>query len=134
MLSAQWFYRPEDVQSKRCKNVGENGARELYYSFHKNEVPAESILHKCSIHFIPEEYPLPPRKRNPGFIVQRVYDPNGKRLYKLNHNDYLPEMKQEIDLLIQKTMRNLGILHDDVMSEEDSSDVKSEDAKSDQED
>ncbi|KAJ0630682.1 putative BAH domain-containing protein [Helianthus annuus] len=113
MLNAQWFYRPEDATPIRSgKNMESIGARELYYSFHKDEVPAETIMHKCIVHFVTTQKHIPSRKEYPGFIVQKVYDPNTKRLLKLTNNGFLHDMEQEIDLLVQKTMLHLSILPD----------------------
>ncbi|KAI3812938.1 hypothetical protein L1987_17651 [Smallanthus sonchifolius] len=112
MLNAQWFYRPEDAAPRNGKKMEPIGARELFYSFHKDEVPAETIMHKCTVHFVTSQNHIQARKDYPGFIVQRVYDPNSNRLLKLANNGFLHEMQEEIDLLVQKTMRRLGILSD----------------------
>ncbi|KAF5753336.1 putative BAH domain-containing protein [Helianthus annuus] len=116
MLIIQWFYRPEDATPKRSGQSGKNmelvGARELYYSFHRDEVSAESVVHKCIVHFVTTQKHIPPRKEYPGFIVQEVYDPKSKRLLKLTSNGFKQDFKEEIHLLVQKTMRNLGILPD----------------------
>ncbi|KAI3713407.1 hypothetical protein L1987_71984 [Smallanthus sonchifolius] len=112
MLNVQWFYRPEDAAPRNGKKMEPIGARELFYSFHKDEVPAETIMHKCTVHFVTSQNHIPARKDYPGFIVQRVYDPNSNRLLKLANNGFLREMQEEIDLLVQKTMRRLGILSD----------------------
>lgn len=110
MLHAQWFYRPQDATPRNGKNMKSLGARELYYSFHKDEVPAETIMHKCMVHFVTAQNHIPARKEYPGFIVQKVYDPNSKRLLKFTNNDFLHDMQQEIDILVQKTMCHLKIL------------------------
>ncbi|KAM0053641.1 putative BAH domain-containing protein [Helianthus debilis subsp. tardiflorus] len=111
MLIAQWFYRPDDATPKRSrKNIELIGARELYYSFHKDEVSAESIVHKCIVHFVTTEKHVPPRKEYPGFIVLEVYDPKSKRLLKLTSNGFKQDFKEEINMLVQKTKRHLGIL------------------------
>ncbi|KAM0060005.1 putative BAH domain-containing protein [Helianthus debilis subsp. tardiflorus] len=116
MLIIQWFYRPEDATPKRSGKSGKNmelvGARELYYSFHGDEVSAESVVHKCIVHFVTTQKHIPPRKEYPGFIVQEVYDPKSKRLLKLTSNGFKQDFKEEIHLLVQKTMCNLGILPD----------------------
>ncbi|KAF5823972.1 putative BAH domain-containing protein [Helianthus annuus] len=111
MLIAQWFYRPDDATPKRSgKKMELIGARELYYSFHKDEVSAESIVHKCIVHFVTTEKHIPSRKEYPGFIVLEVYDPKSKRLLKLTSNGFKPDFKEEINMLVQKTKRHLGIL------------------------
>ena len=108
MVSAQWFYRPSEIFIG--KNMKSFDTRELFYSFHKDEVHAETIMHKCKIHFIIEKSHIPRRKEYPGFIVQKVYNPNTKRLIKLTNKDLLPDMKDEIKNLVQETMYHLGIV------------------------
>ncbi|PWA13609.1 bromo adjacent homology (BAH) domain protein [Artemisia annua] len=88
-----------------------NGDIMIYVQcFHKDEVHAETIMHKCIIHFITEKSQIPLRKKYPGFIVQKVYNPNTKRLIKLTNKDFLPDMKSEIEELVLKTTSHLGII------------------------
>ncbi|XP_071695866.1 protein REPRESSOR OF VERNALIZATION 1-like [Rutidosis leptorrhynchoides] len=110
-LNVQWFYRPEDIENK-VKNVETIGARELFYSFHKKDVPAEWIAHKCIVHFITTDIDIPNRKKHPGFIVRKMYDPNSRRLLNLNEEIYIQYLKDEINHLIEKSMRRLGITCD----------------------
>ncbi|XP_076897778.1 ASI1-immunoprecipitated protein 3-like [Bidens hawaiensis] len=124
MMSGQWFYRPEEAERKGGGNWQSQDTRELFYSFHKDEVPAESVMHKCVVHFIPANKQIPSRKVHPGFIVQKVYDTIWKRLFKLTDKDYEDDMQLEIDLLVQKTMSRLGDLpdiklDDDIVETED---------------
>ncbi|KAL8216695.1 hypothetical protein R6Q57_023532 [Mikania cordata] len=124
MVNGQWFYRPEEAERKGGGNWQSNDTRELFYSFHRDEVPAESVMHKCVVHFIPADKQIPSRKLHPGFIVQKVYDTIIKRLFKLTDKDYEDSMQHEIDLLVQKTMSRLGDLPDlkieeDVVETED---------------
>ncbi|KAM0024243.1 putative BAH domain, transcription elongation factor S-II, central domain-containing protein [Helianthus debilis subsp. tardiflorus] len=112
MVNGQWFYRPEEAERKGGGNWQSNDTRQLFYSFHKDEVPAESVMHKCVVHFIPAHKQIPSRKLHPGFIVQKVYDTIFKRLYKLTDKDYEDTMQHEIDLLVQKTMSRIGDLPD----------------------
>ncbi|XP_076914958.1 ASI1-immunoprecipitated protein 3-like [Bidens hawaiensis] len=124
MVNGQWFYRPEEAERKGSGNWHSNDTRELFYSFHKDEVPAESVMHKCVVHFIPANKQIPSRKLHPGFIVQKVYDTIFKRLYKLTDKDYEDSMQHEIDLLVQKTMSRIGDIPDiktdnDVIDHED---------------
>ncbi|XP_076898646.1 ASI1-immunoprecipitated protein 3-like [Bidens hawaiensis] len=124
MMSGQWFYRPEEAERKGGGNWQSQDTWELFYSFHKDEVPAESVMHKCVVHFIPANKQIPSRKVHPGFIVQKVYDTIWKRLFKLTDKDYEDDMQLEIDLLVQKTMSRLGDLpdiklDDDIVETED---------------
>ncbi|PWA38545.1 bromo adjacent homology (BAH) domain protein [Artemisia annua] len=108
MVYVQRFYRPSEIFIG--KNMESFDTRELFYSFHKDEVHAEMIMHKCIIHFITEKSQIPLRKKYPGFIVQKVYNPNTKRLVKLTNKHFLPDMKSEIEELVLKTTSHLGII------------------------
>ncbi|CAA3015552.1 BAH domain [Olea europaea subsp. europaea] len=112
MVTGQWFYRPEEAEKKGGGNWESRDTRELFYSFHRDEVPAESVMHKCVVHFIPLNKQIPKRKQHPGFIVQKVYDTEQKRLFKLTDKDYEDNKQHEIDLLVQKTISRIGELPD----------------------
>lgn len=112
MVTGQWFYRPEEAEKKGGGNWQSSDTRELFYSFHRDEVPAESVMHKCVVHFIPLNKQIPLRKQHPGFIVQKVYDTEQRRLFKLTDKDYEDNKQEEIDLLVQKTMSRVGDLPD----------------------
>ncbi|XP_048547560.1 uncharacterized protein LOC125543820 isoform X1 [Triticum urartu] len=105
-ISAQWFYRPEEAE----KEGGD--PRELFYSFHIDEVPAESVMHMCVVHFIPEHKQVPSKKEHPGFIVQQVYDHREEKMYKITDKDYEDDKQHQIDLLIMKTIDRIGRLPD----------------------
>lgn len=124
MVKGQWFYRPEEAEKKTGGNWQSRDTRELFYSFHRDEVPAESVMHKCVVHFIPQHKQVPDRKQHPGFIVQKVYDTDLRRLFKLTDKDYEDDHQHEIDLLVQKTIARLGEIPD----------LEPEDANRDQED
>ena len=111
-VEGQWFYRPEEAEKKGGGTWASSDSRELFYSFHIDEVPAESVMHKCAVHFIPPNKQLPQRHKHPGFIVRRVYDACEKKLFNLTDKDYEDPMQQEIDLLVQKTREALGDLPD----------------------
>lgn len=111
-VEGQWFYRPEEAEKKGGGTWASQESRELFYSFHIDEVPAESVMHKCQVHFIPPNKQLPQRHKHPGFIVRRVYDACEKKLFNLTDKDYEDPMQQEIDLLVQKTREALGDLPD----------------------
>ena len=112
MLTGQWFYRPEEAEKKGGGNWQSNDTRELFYSFHRDEVPAESVMHKCVVHFVPIHKQLPNRKVYPGFFVRKVYDAVEKKLWKLTDKDYEDKKQHEIDLLVEKTMQRLVNLPD----------------------
>ncbi|KAK4338419.1 hypothetical protein RND71_042906 [Anisodus tanguticus] len=110
MVTGQWFYRPEEAVKKTGGSWQSRDTRELFYSFHRDEVPAESVMHKCVVHFIPLNKQIPRRKEHPGFIVQKVYDTELMRLFKLTDKDYEDTKQHEIDLLVQKTIARVGHL------------------------
>lgn len=109
-VTGQWFYRPEEAEKKGGGSWTSSDSRELFYSFHRDEVPAESVMHKCVVHFIPPQKKPPIRTKHPGFIVQQVYDTVEKKLWKLTDKDYEDSKQREIDLLVQKTRDALGEL------------------------
>ncbi|XP_011029278.1 PREDICTED: uncharacterized protein LOC105129056 isoform X1 [Populus euphratica] len=112
MVTGQWFYRPEEAERKGGGSWQSRDTRELFYSFHRDEVPAESVMHKCVVHFVPIHKQLPNRKQYPGFIVQKVYDTVERKLWKLTDKDYEDNKQHEIDLLVQKTLSRMGDLPD----------------------
>jgi hypothetical protein len=112
MVTGQWFYRPEEAERKGGGSWQSRDTRELFYSFHHDEVPAESVMHKCVVHFVPIHKQLPNRKQYPGFIVQKVYDTVERKLWKLTDKDYEYNKQHGIDLLVQKTLSRMGDLPD----------------------
>lgn len=117
MVTGQWFYRPEEAQKKGGGSWQSRDTRDLFYSFHRDEVPAESVMHKCVVHFVPIHKQLPNRKEHPGFIVQKVYDFAEQKLWKLTDKNYEENEQKEIDDLVQKTLQRLGDLPDIVTEE-----------------
>ncbi|XP_019085825.1 PREDICTED: uncharacterized protein LOC104713975 [Camelina sativa] len=111
-LEVQWFYRPEDVDKKSIGNWESKGTRSIFYSFHRDEVFAESVEHKCIVNFVPEDKQIPNRREHPGFIVQEVYDIVKKKLRKLSDDDFDVHQKQEIDHLVAETVLRVGALPD----------------------
>ncbi|KAG2282596.1 hypothetical protein Bca52824_053816 [Brassica carinata] len=112
MILGQWFYRPEEAEKKGGGNWQSSDTRELFYIFHRDEVPAESVMHRCVVYFVPAHKQLPKRKVNPGFVVRKVYDTVEKKLWKLTDKDYEDTKQHEIDLLVEKSMSRLGDLPD----------------------
>ncbi|CAJ2667214.1 unnamed protein product [Trifolium pratense] len=112
MVLGQWFYRPEEAEKKGGGSWKSCDTRELFYSFHRDEVPAESVMHKCVVHFVPLNKQFPKRKQHPGFIVQKVYDTLERKLWKLTDKDFEDVKQQEIDELVQKTRKRIGELLD----------------------
>ncbi|CAK8579196.1 unnamed protein product [Lathyrus sativus] len=123
-ITGQWFYRPDEAVKKGGGSWQTSDTRELFYSFHRDEVPAESVMHRCVVHFVPIHKQLPNRKEHPGFIVQKVYDTVEMKLWKLTDKDYEDNKQAEIDELVQKTFQCLGELPD----------IETDEAPADQED
>ncbi|KAL8053858.1 hypothetical protein ABFX02_05G100700 [Erythranthe guttata] len=112
VITGQWFYRPEEAVKKGGGNWELIDTRELFYSFHRDEIAAESIFHKCVVHFIPLHKQIPARQQHPGFFVQKVYDTEQRKLFKLTDKDYEESKQHEIDVLVQKTLARLGDIPD----------------------
>ncbi|PHU27991.1 hypothetical protein BC332_00084 [Capsicum chinense] len=88
MVTGQWFYRPEEAVKITGGNWQSLDNRELFYSFHRDEIPAESVMHKCVVHYVPLSKQIPKRKEHPGFSVQKVYDTEQMRLFKLTEKSF----------------------------------------------
>ncbi|XP_047261017.1 uncharacterized protein LOC124894363 [Capsicum annuum] len=112
MVTGQWFYRPEEAIKRDGGNWQTRDARELFFSFHRDEIPAESVMQKCVVHFVPLNKQIPKRKEHPGNFVQKVYDAEQRMLFKLTDEDYEDTKQHEIDLLVQKTIARVGHLPD----------------------
>lgn len=101
MLRVQWFYRPEDMTNEI--DVTTFDAREIFYSTHKDEVPAETIMHSCTVQYITQPSDIPNSKENPGFIVQKLYNIDTKGLVKLTAEKISRYTKNEITPVVEKT-------------------------------
>ncbi|XP_048135682.1 uncharacterized protein LOC125315273 [Rhodamnia argentea] len=113
MVTARWLYRPEEAKIKGGGGSRQSlDIRKLFYSFHQNDVPLESVMHKCLVHYIPAHKQIPDRKQSPGFIVQKIYDPIEEKLWELTDKDYGVNIQKEMNLLLQKTLQRLGDLPD----------------------
>ncbi|KAA8542642.1 hypothetical protein F0562_023859 [Nyssa sinensis] len=99
-LGVNWLYRPGEV--KLGKGILLDAApNEVFYSFHKDEIPAASILHPCKVAFLPKGVELPSGVSS--FVCQRVYDIANKCLWWLTDRDYIKERQEEVDQLLYKT-------------------------------
>ncbi|KAK9104639.1 hypothetical protein Scep_021483 [Stephania cephalantha] len=99
-LGVNWLYRPADI--KLGKGVlPEVAPNEVFYSFHKDEIPAASLLHPCKVAFLRKGVELPPGISS--FVCRRVYDTTNKRLWWLTDQDYINERQEEVDQLLDKT-------------------------------
>ncbi|KAI5683506.1 hypothetical protein M9H77_04734 [Catharanthus roseus] len=99
-LGVNWLYRPAEV--KLGKGIPLDAApNELFYSFHKDEIPAASLLHPCKVAFLPKGAELPTGISS--FVCQRVYDIASKCLWWLTDQDYIDERQEEVDKLLNRT-------------------------------
>lgn len=84
-LTVNWLYRPADV--KLAKGVPlEAAPNEIFYSFHKDDISAASLLHPCKVAFLRKGAELPPGVSS--FVCRRVYDTANKCLWWLTDRDY----------------------------------------------
>ncbi|CAA7036550.1 unnamed protein product [Microthlaspi erraticum] len=109
-LVVQWFYRPGDVEEEYLGKWESKDSRDLFYSFHCDEVFAESVKQNCIVNFVPDNKKVPDRKDHPDFIVQNIYDFVKKKLRKFTDKDFNKQQKQEIDILLAQTMSRVGDL------------------------
>lgn len=99
-LGVNWLYRPADVKLGKGILL-ESAPNEVFYSFHKDEIPAASLLHPCKVAFLCEGVELPPGISS--FVCRRVYDIENRCLWWLTDQDYIDERQGEVDKLLDKT-------------------------------
>ncbi|KAL9243165.1 hypothetical protein vseg_017087 [Gypsophila vaccaria] len=99
-LGVTWLYRPADIQLLKGVAV-EAAPNEVFYSFHRDEIPAASLLHPCKVAFLPKGVELPSGVSS--FVCRRVYDTTNKRLWWLTDKDYINGRQEEVDQLLKKT-------------------------------
>ncbi|PWA77137.1 bromo adjacent homology (BAH) domain, Transcription factor IIS [Artemisia annua] len=98
-LSVSWLYRPADVKLKDGALL-EAAPNEVFYSFHRDEIPAASLLHQCKVTFL-RKGELPSGISS--FVCGRVYDIEAKCLWWLTDKNYINERQVEVDQLLDKT-------------------------------
>ncbi|XP_057480872.1 uncharacterized protein LOC130767848 [Actinidia eriantha] len=99
-LGVNWLYRPGEL--KLCKGILLDAApNEVFYSFHKDAIPAASLLHPCKVTFLPKGVELPSGISS--FVCRRVYDIANKCLWWLTDQDYIDERQEEVEKLLSKT-------------------------------
>nr|TKS16034.1 hypothetical protein D5086_0000026070 [Populus alba] len=99
-LGVNWLYRPAEVKLGKGILL-EAVPNEIFYSFHKDEIPAASLLHPCKVAFLPKGVELPSGICS--FVCRRVYDVTNKCLWWLTDQDYINERQEEVDHLLDKT-------------------------------
>ncbi|XP_050937065.1 uncharacterized protein LOC103493927 isoform X2 [Cucumis melo] len=99
-LGVNWLYRSSELRLGKGILL-EAAPNEVFYSFHKDEIPAASLLHPCKVAFLPKDVELPPGISS--FVCRRVYDITNKCLWWLTDQDYINERQEEVDQLLYKT-------------------------------
>ncbi|XWS37383.1 hypothetical protein CRYUN_Cryun19dG0038300 [Craigia yunnanensis] len=99
-LGVNWLYRPAEVKLGKGILL-EAAPNEIFYSFHKDEIPAASLLHPCKVAFLPKDVDL--LSGICSFVCRRVYDITNKCLWWLTDQDYINERQEEVDHLLYKT-------------------------------
>ncbi|XP_015882642.3 uncharacterized protein LOC107418459 [Ziziphus jujuba] len=99
-LGVNWLYRPAEVKLGKGTLL-DAAPNEIFYSFHKDEIPAASLLHPCKVAFLSKGVELPTGISS--FVCRRVYDITNKCLWWLTDQDYINERQEEVDQLLYKT-------------------------------
>ncbi|KAG6587484.1 39S ribosomal protein L47, mitochondrial, partial [Cucurbita argyrosperma subsp. sororia] len=99
-LGVNWLYRSSELKLGKGILL-EAAPNEVFYSFHKDEIPAASLLHPCKVAFLPKDIKLPSGISS--FVCRRVYDIRKKCLWWLTDQDYINEHREEVDQLLDKT-------------------------------
>ncbi|KAJ6374237.1 hypothetical protein OIU78_029862 [Salix suchowensis] len=103
-LGVNWLYRPADIKLGKGILL-EAAPNEVFFSFHKDEIPGASLLHPCKVAFLPKGVELPSGICS--FVCRRVYDITNKCLWWLTDQDYINERQEVVDQLLSKdTFRN----------------------------
>eukprot|EP01018_Ginkgo_biloba_P007007 Gb_02775 [translate_table: standard] len=105
-LGVNWLYRPPDVKLGKGVLL-EAAPNEIFYSFHKDEIPATSLLHPCKVAFLRKGVELPSGVCS--FVCRRVYDTASKCLWWLTDRDYSNEHQEEVDQLLNKTGHEMQV-------------------------
>lgn len=85
-LGVNWLYRSSELKLGKGILL-EAAPNEVFYSFHKDEIPAASLLHPCKVAFLPKDVELPSGISS--FVCRRVYDITNKCLWWLTDQDYI---------------------------------------------
>lgn len=85
-LGVSWLYRSIEVKLNKGVPL-EAAPNEIFYTFHKDETDAESLLHPCKVAFLRKGAELPSGFSS--FVCRRVYDIANKCLWWLNDQDYI---------------------------------------------
>ncbi|KAL8140779.1 hypothetical protein V2J09_006800 [Rumex salicifolius] len=103
-LRVNWLYRPTEVVLGKGVAL-EAAPNEVFYSFHRDETLAASLLHPCKVAFLPKGAELPSGISS--FVCRRVYDITNKCLWWLTDKDYINDRQEEVDQLLQKSRSDM---------------------------
>ncbi|KAK7266177.1 hypothetical protein RIF29_18819 [Crotalaria pallida] len=96
-FEVNWLYRPSDLTL--AKGIFPEAApNEVFYSSHRDEISAASLLHPCKVAFLRKGVELPSGVSS--FVCRRVYDIVRHCLSWLTDKNYLNE---DIGHLLEKT-------------------------------
>lgn len=84
-LSVNWLYRSPDIKLGKGVSL-EAAPNEIFYSFHKDEIAAKSLLHPCKVAFLHKGVELPSGVYS--FVCRRVYDRASKCLWWLTDREH----------------------------------------------
>jgi hypothetical protein len=84
-LTVNWLYRLADLELGKGVPL-EVAPNEIFYSFHKDDISAASLLHPCKVAFLRKGVELPEGVSS--FVCRRVYDTASKCLWWLTDRDY----------------------------------------------
>jgi len=98
-LSVNWLYRFPDIKLAKGAQL-EAAPNEIFYSFHKDEISAKSLLHPCKVAFLRKGVELP--SGTSSFVCRRVYDRASKCLWWLTDREHNNEHQEEVDQLLTR--------------------------------
>jgi hypothetical protein len=84
-LTVNWLYRPTDIKLAKGSLL-EAAPNEIFYSFHRDVISEETLLHPCKVAFLRKGIELPEGVSS--FVCRRVYDTANKCLWWLSDRDY----------------------------------------------
>ncbi|MQL78211.1 hypothetical protein Taro_010631 [Colocasia esculenta] len=99
-LGVNRLFRPSDIKIA-TGNLLEAAPNEVFYSFQKDEISAELLLHPCKVAFLRKGVQLPSGISS--FVCRRVYDVANECLWWLTDQGYINERQEEVAQLLDKT-------------------------------
>lgn len=100
------------MDKKYIRHWKSKDSRELFYSLHRDEVAAESVMNSCCVYFVSDNEQIPNPGEYPDFIVRNFYDCGKKKLWKLSDTVFYKYDQKELDILVAKSISLAGDLLD----------------------